>query len=98
MTIPQGGYIVGDTFTAVDLTNIDEDKTTLCPDGIERKNWDLWITGMDEVYSFRYPEGMDILKEGTAEEKEAVKEMARQWFDFVLWMAQSNPSEKYKEV
>lgn len=98
MTIPQGGYVVGETFTAVDLTSIEKDKTTLCPDGNIRNNWDLWVTGMDEIYSFRYPEGMDILKEGTDEEKEAVNEMMRQWFDFVMWMAKSNPSEKYEQV
>jgi hypothetical protein len=93
MTIPQGGYTVGDTFVAVDLLNIDADKTTMCPDGVERSNRDLWENGMDEIYGFRYPDGIKEVKKLDPTYAEA---MITGWYRLVDWMAHSNPSEKYK--
>lgn len=93
MTIPQGGYFIGDTFFAVDLLNIDADKTTMCPDGVERSNRDLWETGMDEIYGFRYPDGIKEVKKLDSARAEA---MITGWYRLVDWMAHANPSEKYK--
>lgn len=92
MTTPQGGYKVGDSFVAVDLMSIDEGETTLCPDGLVRPNRALWETGMDEIYGFRYPDGIDEVKKLDPQYAEA---MITGWFRLVKWMAESNPSEKY---
>ena len=92
MTTPQGGYKVGDSFVAVDLMTIDEGTTTVCPDGLERSNRALWETGMDEIYGFRYPDGIDEVKKLDPQYAEA---MITGWFRLVKWMAESNPSEKY---
>lgn len=96
MTIPQGGYYgANDEFIAVDLYNIDSDKTTMCPDGTERNNRSLWETGLDEVYSFRYPDGIEEVKERDAEYAE---KMITGWYDLVYWLSRNNPSPKYKQV
>ena len=92
MTIPQGGYKEGDSFIAVDLTSISREEKTLCPDGQERFNRDLWEAGMDEIYEFRYPDGIDEVKEKFPEQAEA---LITGWYRLVDWMAKSNPSEKY---
>ena len=95
MTIPQGGYKEGDTFIVVDLLNIDADKTTLCPDGQYRSNRTLWENGMDEIYGFRYPDGIDEVKEKHPNE---ANQMIEAWYRLVDWMAKSNPSEKYAVI
>lgn len=92
MTIPQGGYKEGDTFVIVDLLNINENETTLCPDGKYRSNRLLWENGMDEIYGFRYPDGIKDVKEKHPNE---ANQMIEAWYRLVDWMAKSNPSEKY---
>ena len=80
MTILQGAYITKDAEgnDVTTLVNIDPDAslddTTLCNDGIERLNRDLWETGMDNIYEFRYPDGIsdlaDMFKTWTDTDKE----------------------------
>lgn len=108
MVTPQGGYKIGDTFVAVNLPlpirdangvitsrGIDDDKFTLCPDGQTRSNRNLWETGMDEIYGFRYPDGIEEVKELDTVYAE---KMIVGWYDFVSWMAESNPAEKYQII
>lgn len=94
MVVPQGGYKTEDgSFVAVDLYSIDKNETTVCEDGITRNNRTLWETGMDEVYSFRYPDGIEEVKKVPQGES-----MIQGWFNFVKWMALSDPEAKYEEV
>jgi hypothetical protein len=39
------------------------DDKTLCPDGQERSNRELWEASLNNLYEFRYPDGIDTLKE-----------------------------------
>lgn len=99
MTVPQGGYAVDGSFTAVNVMvdDIIEDGNTLimCPDGNERTAWDLWYAGMDEVYGFRYPDGRD---DAFKDDEENATRMTKAWYDFVKWMALSNPNPKYQTI
>ena len=95
MTVPQGGYKEGDSFITVDLEDIDPDHTTLCPDGEYRSNRVLWENGLDEIAEFRYPDGIDTVKEEFPEQAEA---LITGWYRFVNWMSKSNPSEKYAVI
>lgn len=99
MTVPQGGYVKDNVFYPVDIM-VDDiiengNDGVLCPDGESRNAWDLWKKGMDEIYGFRYPDGIDEAFE--ANEENATK-MVKAWYDFVKWMALSNPSPKYKAI
>lgn len=102
MTVPQGGYEVDGSFTAVDVVVDDivanKDTKIMCPDGNERTAWDLWLAGMDEVYGFRYPDGLeDVFGENNENEENGTK-MVKAWYDFVSWMAKNNPSPKYQLI
>lgn len=102
MTVPQGGYEVDGKFVAVDITvdDIVANRNTMimCPDGKERTAWDLWYKGMDEVYGFRYPDGIDEAFGEENENEENATKMVKGWYDFVNWMAHSNPSPKYQAI
>lgn len=102
MTVPQGGYEVDGKFVAVDITVDDivanRDTMIMCPDGKERTAWDLWYKGMDEVYGFRYPDGIDEAFGEENENEENATKMVKGWYDFVNWMAHSNPSPKYQAI
>lgn len=95
MTDVQGGYSVDDTFYPVSITSISSEDKTLCPDGIERDNRTLWETAMDEIYGFRYPDGIDEVKELDSKYAES---MIQGWYDFVYWMSHSNPQPAYERV
>lgn len=96
MTDTYGGYKEGTTFVSVSIDNIDEEATTKCPDGEYRNNRILWETALAKnLYEFRYPDGIDTLKE---ENPDKANELIEGWFNFVYWMSRSNPSEKYATI
>lgn len=95
MVVPQGGYKQGEEFILVDIMSIDDGAVTVCPDGQIRSNRALWEAGMDYVYEFRYPDGIEEVKKLDPIYAEA---MITGWFRFVKWMAENNPSEKYAIV
>jgi hypothetical protein len=63
MTDIQGGYSLNKTFYPVSISSISASDKTMCPDGVERDNRTLWENAMDEIYGFRYPDGIDEVKE-----------------------------------
>ena len=69
MTIPQGAYISKDASgnDVAILVNFEPDASlddsSLCPDGVTRSNRVLWETGLENLYEFRYPDGIGDLKE-----------------------------------
>lgn len=94
MTDVQGGYSVNKTFYAVSISSMDENDTTLCPDGERRNNRMLWENALDEIYGFRYPDGIEAVKE----KPQYAESMIKGWYDFVYWMAHSNPQPAYERV
>lgn len=95
MTDVQGGYNLNDTFYPVSISSIDENETTLCPDGNDRNNRILWENAMDEIYGFRYPDGIKDVKNLDSKYAES---MIKGWYDFVYWMAHSNPQLAYEKI
>jgi hypothetical protein len=95
MTDIEGGYSLNDTFYRVSISSIDPNDKTMCPDGVERDNRTLWENAMDEIYGFRYPDGLEEVK---ALDSKYAESMIQGWYNFVYWMAHSNPQEAYKRV
>lgn len=91
----QGGYTVNKIFYPVSISSIAEDEQTLCPDGQYRSNRVLWENAMDEIYGFRYPDGIEDVKKRDPKYAEL---MIKGWYDFVYWMAHSNPQEAYERI
>jgi hypothetical protein len=50
---------------------------------------------LDEIAEFRYPDGIDTVKEEFPEQAEA---LITGWYRFVNWMSKNNPSEKYAVI
>ena len=97
MTICPGAYEENGKTYYVDLDNIDKDKTTYIPElGEEKNNYQLWKDALDDVYEFRYPDGIDEALEMYDEEGNNLGEkMMQGWFRFVKWMSTSDPMPKY---
>lgn len=95
MTDVQGGYSIDTTFYSVSISSMNAEDSTLCPDGKYRDNRTLWENAMDHTYEFRYPDGIEDVKELNPKYAEA---MIKGWYDFVYWMAHSNPQPAYERV
>jgi hypothetical protein len=67
---------------------MDPSHKTMCPDNKERDNLTLWKGALEGLYEFRYPDGLDELD---AVGEKYSNYLIKGWYDFVYWMAHSNP-------